>query len=111
MTNRTFTALLRDMVNKSLKDWNAKLSHDKFAYNRTPSCGTSDSPFKVCYDLSPVTALDLIPISQESKVSFEAEAMAKEMKKLHEQAMAQIENVNEQYKSKANKNRIHLKFK
>jgi len=37
-------------------------------------------------------------------VSLEAEARAKEMKKLHEQVIAQIEKVNEQYKKKANKN-------
>ena len=44
-------------------------------------------------------------------MSFEDEAGAKEMKKLHEQVRAQIEKVNEQYKQKANKNRPHLEFK
>jgi len=42
---------------------------------------------------------------------FEAEVRAKEVKKLHEQVRAQIGKVNAQYKLKANKNRIYLKFK
>jgi len=58
----------------------------------------------VCYGLSPLTPIDLTPIPQESRVSFEAEARAKEIKKLHEQVRAQIEKVNEPYKQKANKN-------
>ena len=44
-------------------------------------------------------------------MSFEVEKKAKVMKKLHEQVRAQIEKVNEQYKTKANKNRTHLEFK
>jgi len=44
-------------------------------------------------------------------VSFETEERAKSMKKLHEQVRDQIKKVNEQYKTQANKNRTHLKFK
>jgi len=58
----------------------------------------------VCYGLNPLTAIDLIPIPQESRVRFEANVRGKEAKKLHEQVKAQIEKVNEQYKQKANKN-------
>jgi len=55
--------------------------------------------------------LDLIPIPTESRVSFEAETRAKEMKKLHEQIRNQIEKTNEAYKAKANKHRKSLEFK
>ena len=55
--------------------------------------------------------LDLIHIPQESKVSIEVQERAQETKKFYEQVRAQIEKVNEQYKSKANKNRLHLRFK
>ena len=81
----------------------------------SPSIGFSPmlylSPFEVCDGLSPITPIDLIPIPQESRVSFEAKARAKEMKKLHEQVRAQIEKVNEQYKQRANKNHPRLEFK
>ena len=110
VTNRTLTTLLRGMVSKSLRDWDNKFSHVQFAYNRTSSYATSHSPFEVCNDLNPLTPLDLIPIPQESKVSFEAEERAKARKKLHEEVRARIEKVNEQHTAKANKNRTHLEF-
>jgi len=87
-----------------LIDWDTKLSLVRFAYNRTNSCATSHSPFEVCYGLNHFTSLDLITIPQESKVKFEAEVSANEIKKFHGQVRAQIEKVNEQYKSKENKN-------
>ena len=61
------------MVSKSLSDWDVKLAHTEFAYNRAPSYTTSHSPFKVCYGLNALTPIDLIPILQESRVSFEVE--------------------------------------
>jgi len=63
------------------------------------------------YGVNPLTPLDLIPIPNESKVSFEAETRAKEMKKLHEQIRNQIEKTNEAYKTRANKHRKALEFK
>jgi len=110
-TNQTLATLLRDMVSKILREWDTKLSHVEFAYNRTTSSATSHSPFEICYGLNPLTHLDLIPISQESNVKFEAKQRDKEMKRLHEQVRPKIEKVNEQYKYSINKNRTHLKFK
>ena len=81
-------------MSKSLRDWDTKLSHAEFAYNRTPFYSTSHSPFEVCYGLNPFTPLDLIHVTQESKVSFEAKERAKEIKKLHKQVRAQIEKEN-----------------
>jgi len=98
------------MANKSLRDWDTKLSHAEFAYNRTLSYAIFHSLFEVCYGLNPLTFLNLIPIPQESNVSFEAEEIGKEMKKLNEQVRTQIDKVNEQYKSKANNNHTHFEF-
>ena len=109
--NRTLTTLLRRIVIKSLRGWDIKHAYAKFAYNRAPSYATSHSPFEVCSDLNPCIPINLIPISQESNISFEAEARANKMKKQHEQVRSQVEKVNEQYKLKANKNRTHLEFK
>ena len=73
VTNRTLTTLLRSMVSKSLKDWDLKLPHAEFAYNRSPTYATKHSPFECVYGINPLTPLDLIPIPSESRVSFEAE--------------------------------------
>jgi len=72
------------MVSKSLRDHNTKLSLVEFAYNKTPSNATSYFTFEVRCDINSLTHLHLIPIPQESKVSFDVEERAKEMKKLHE---------------------------
>jgi len=49
-------------VSKSLRDWDVKFAHIKFAYNRAPSYATSHFPFEVFYGLNPLTPIDLIPI-------------------------------------------------
>ena len=90
VTNRTVTTLLRNLVSKSLKDWDLKLPHAEFAYNRSPSYATKHSPFECFYGVNPLTPLDLLPIRTESRVSFEAETRAKEIKKIHEQIRVQI---------------------
>ena len=76
--------MLRSLVSKSLKDWDLKLPHVEFAYNRSPPYATKHSPFECVYGVNPLTPLDLLPIPTESRVSFEAETRAKEMKKLYE---------------------------
>ena len=70
LTNRTLTTLRRGMVNRSLSDWDIKLPHAEFAYNRSPSYATWHSPFEVCYVLHFLTPFDLVPIPQETKVRF-----------------------------------------
>ena len=51
--DKTLVTLLRGMVIKSLRDWDVKLAHAEFAYNRAPSYATSHSPFEGCYSLNP----------------------------------------------------------
>ena len=110
VTNRTVGMLLRTLVKKTLKDWDLKLSHAEFAFNRAPNYSTGKSPFEICYGVNPLTPIDLIPLSIEPKASIEAETKAREIKKLHEQVKARIEKANEMYKAKANKNRKQPTF-
>lgn len=111
VTNFTLSTLLRTLVSKNVREWDVKLAHAEFATNRTPSFATGHSPFEANYGVNPLTPLDLIPIPIESRVSYEAEERAKEMKKLHQQIRAKIEKVNEMYKARANKNRKAPLFK
>ena len=98
------------MVQKNLKEWDIKLPHAEFAYNRTPTRATGCSPFEALYEINPLTPIDLIPLPTYCKVNFEAETRAKEMKRLHEQIRTHIEKVNEAYKVKANQNRKGMEF-
>ena len=110
VTNRTLCTLLRTMVQKNLKEWDLKLPHAEFAYNRTPTRAAGCSPFEALYGINSLTIIDLIPPPTDSKVRFKAEKRAKEMKKLHEQIKAHIEKVNEACKMQANKNRKGIDY-
>ncbi|XP_074318277.1 uncharacterized protein LOC141655077 [Silene latifolia] len=105
VTNRTLGVLLRGLVSRSLKDWDVKLAHAEFAYNRSPTHATSHSPFEVVYGANPYLPLDLIPLPKDELVHKDAEAKLKSMVKLHEQVRKQIEAINVSYQRKANKHR------
>lgn len=105
MTNRTLGTLLRGLVNKTQKDWDIKLAHAEFAYNRSPTYATGHSPFEVVYGVNPYMPLDLIPLPKDELVHKDANDKLKAMMKLHQQVREKIESVNEVYKQKSNKHR------
>ncbi|GJR08219.1 gag-pol polyprotein [Tanacetum coccineum] len=47
VTNRTIGMLLRTLVKKTMKDWDLKLSHAEFAFNRAPNYSTGKTPFEI----------------------------------------------------------------
>ena len=96
---------MRSLVSKIQKDYNLKLAHAEFTYNRSPTYATAHSPFEIVYGLNPYLPLDLIPLPKEELVHKDAESKLKSMVRLHEQVRARIEAVNEAYKRKSNKNR------
>jgi len=111
VTNRTLGTLLRGLVSKTQKDWDLKLAHAEFAYNRSPTYATSHSPFEVVYGLNPYLPLELIPLPQDELVHKDAESKLKAMIKLHEQVRERIKTINEAYKRKSNKHKKPRVFK
>ena len=111
VTNITLSTLLRTLVQNNLKEWDLKLPHAEFAYNRAPARATDCSPFEALYRINPLTPIDLIALPPECKVSYEAKQRAKEMKRLHEQIRAHIKKVNLACKLKASKNRKEVEYK
>ena len=105
VTNRTLGTLLRGLVSKTQKDWDVKLAHAEFAYNRSPTYATGHSPFEVVYGVNPYLPLDLIPLPKEELLHKDADAKLKSMMKLHNQVRDRIETINASYKQKSNKNR------
>jgi hypothetical protein len=101
VTNRTLGTLLRGLVSKTQKDWDLKLAHAEFAYNRSPTYATNHSPFEVVYGVNPYLPLDLITMPKEELVHPDAEAKLKSMIKLHEQVQERIKAVNEVYKQRS----------
>ncbi|KAI4313074.1 hypothetical protein MLD38_037849 [Melastoma candidum] len=105
VVNRTMAAILRTLVSKNQKDWDIKLAHAEFAYNRAPSSTTKSSPFQVVYGLNPLVPVELMPASDMRSVSRDAEERVKEMRLLHEKTRAQIEKANQRYTERANRGR------
>ena len=104
VVNRTLGTLLRTVLKKNLKNWEVCLPHIEFAYNRTVHSTTSCSPFEVVYGFNPLTALDLLLMSNISVFKHkEGQTKVDYVKKLHERVKAQIEKRNESYARQANK--------
>src|SRR6185437_11890275 len=103
VTNRTLGALLRGLVSKTQKDWDIKLAHAEFAYNRSPTYATKHSPFEVVYGVNPKLPIDLVPLPKGELFHKDAESKLKSMLKLHAQVRTRIEKVNDMYKARENK--------
>ena len=83
-----------------------KCAHSKFAHNMAPFHAIRCSPLGI----NALTLINLNPLPTDCKVSYEVEVRDKEMKKQHKHIRAHIEKTNEDYKTKANKNRKGVKF-
>ncbi|KAI4340766.1 hypothetical protein MLD38_025573 [Melastoma candidum] len=103
VVNRTMVAILRTLVSKNQKDWDVKLAHAEFAYNRAPSSTTKSSPFEVVYRLNPLVPVELMPMCKARSVSRVAEERAKEMRMLQEKVQVQIEKANKRYEERVNR--------
>ena len=103
VVNRVLGSLLRTLVSKSTKDWDVKLAHAEFAYNRSPSATTRYSPFEVVYGTNPYAPIDLIALPKDKFVHGDAKEQAEFMIKVHQEVRKNIEKANEAYKKQANK--------
>jgi len=110
VTNRTLGTLLRVLVKKSIKGWDELLCHAEFAFNRTLSKAISLSPLQVVYGCNPRTPLDLAPIPNPSKFSWEATKRAKEIQELYAKVKEWIEKFEKQAKSHAGKHQKEVHF-
>jgi len=86
------------------------LCHAKFAFNRAPSKATSLSPFQVVYGSNLRNPLDLVPIPNPAKFSWEVEKRAKEIQDLHAKVRDRIERSNDQARYHANRHRKEAHF-
>ncbi|GJY07055.1 RNA-directed DNA polymerase [Tanacetum coccineum] len=56
--------LLRTLIGDNAKQWDLILPQAEFAYNRSVTCTTCKSPFKVMYGRNLITPLDLVPVPE-----------------------------------------------
>jgi len=91
VVNRTLGTLLRTVLKKNLKSWEACLPHVEFAYNRVVHSTTYYSPFEIVYGFNPLTPLDMLLMPNISMFKHkEAQVKADYVKKLHEQVRVKL---------------------
>jgi len=79
MSNKILATLVKGLVRKNIKEWDLKLPHVEFAYNRTTSFVVAHSPFKSCNGINPLTPLELIPLLLEFRLSHDAKESIREI--------------------------------
>lgn len=105
VTNRTLGTLLRGLVSKTQKDWDMKLAHAEFAYNRAHSLTTSRSLFEEVYGVNPFVPIDLVLMVKGDIVEKDAKKRVEAFQKTCEQVKKRIEEMNKKYQERANKRR------
>ena len=110
VVNRTLSQLLRAVVGKNLKSWEACIPHIEFAYNRTVHSTTDFSPFEIVYGFNPLTPMDLLELPVNAKSSLDGKKKAELVKSIHEKVRIQIEKKNQKTTSQMNKGRKKITF-
>ena len=83
--------LLRVLIKKNIKEWEACLPITEYAYNRARHSTTGKSPFEVVYGFNPLSPLDILPLPLQERTNLDASARASYIKKMHEDTRHTIE--------------------
>ena len=111
VVNRSLGNLLRSLVGEEKKNWDLTLAQAEFAYNMSKNRSTGKCPFEIVYGVIPNGPLDLLPLPVTNRISGDAEDMAAHIKNLHAQVKRKLEEINQKYKSAADKHRRYMEFK
>ena len=110
VVNRTLSQLLRVCLKRNLTSWEETLPFVEFAYNRHVHKTSGYSPFEMVYGFNPLAPIDLLPLPIDEHLSLDGKGKAEKVRKLHEQARANMEKRVEQYAKQANKHRKKIVF-
>jgi hypothetical protein len=88
-----------------MKLWEESFPHVEFAYNRAIHSTIIFCPFKIVYGFKPAIPIDLLPLPMQERMNFDASKRAEFVKKLHDQARANIEKMIKMYEKCTNKGR------
>ena len=103
VTNRTLGNILRTLVKKNTKDWDEKLVHAEFAYNRCPNLTTKYSPFECVYGFNPMIPTTLVCLPLQERGTWSVEKQVAEAQRIHAQVQNNIMQANDKYKQKADR--------
>ena len=72
VTNRTLSTLLRVLIKRNIKEWEACLPIAEYAYNRARHSTTGKSPFEIVYGFNPLSPLDILPLPLQERINMDA---------------------------------------
>ena len=110
VTNRTLSTLLRVLIKKNIKEWEACLPITEYAYNRARHLTTGKSHFEVIYGFNPLSPLDILPLPLQERTNMDASARARYIKKMHEDTRNTIERQVQRLATKLNVNKQPMIF-
>ena len=110
MTNHTLSTLLRVLIKKNIKEWEACLPIAEYAYNRARHSTTGKSPFEIFYRFNPLSPLDILPLPLQERINLDASARATHLKKVHEDTRKTIERQVQCLATKLNFNKQPMVF-
>ena len=84
VVNRSLGNLLRSLVGEQPKQWHQIISQAKFAYNSSINRSTKKTPFEVVYGKNPNHVIDLLPFSNQARVSMDVEEFVAHVKMVHD---------------------------
>ena len=93
------------------KKWEFVISQAEIAYKSSISRSKKKPSFEVVYSRNPNHVLDLLPLSNQVRVSMKANKFVEHVKAIHEQVREQLKLFSQAYKSKADTHKRSLEFK
>ncbi|PKI56654.1 hypothetical protein CRG98_022942 [Punica granatum] len=110
VVNRSLGNLLRGLEREHVKSWDHKLSQAEFAHNHAVNRSTGFSPFQVVYFVTPRGPLDLLPVSDKTRVHGKAADFVHGLQEIHEAVQNNLQNAAMKYKAVADRRRRHVEF-
>jgi hypothetical protein len=110
VVNRILGDFLRSLVTEHHSQWDHILPQAEFAYNDSFNRSTRQSPFQIVYGIYPRGFSELKYSKQIEFRSASAEDFAEAMKELHNQVKERLQNLNQEYKRRADQHRKELQF-
>ena len=103
--------MLRSLIGEHPKQWDRIISQAEFAYNSSINRSTKKTPFEAVYGKNPNHVIDLLPFSNQVRVSMDAKEFAAHVKMVHDQVQEKLKQSSQVYKSNADVRRRNLEFK
>ncbi|PKI31978.1 hypothetical protein CRG98_047631 [Punica granatum] len=110
VVNRSLGNLLRGLVGEHVKSWDQKLSQAEFAHNHIVNRNTGFSPFHAVYSITPRGPLDLLPVSDKTRVHGKAIGFIHGLQEIHEAVLNNLEKTARKYKTATDRRRRHVEF-